>query len=228
MNDLNALANYAAKIYRRALLDLDPVITSGHKERIRRVRVAVQQRDMLFALDQLSETVGTHDHHIRFLKRAFPLLSDYEKASFLGYVWPKMQGCNVRGVAFRLFQLAAPSLKEMIPTTWPKTITVYRGRYAILGPRSHADLLPVVKRRICSGFSWTTDRESAVGFATRPSIKLLGLIGSTTVSSHDVMAYFDEMPEAGPDGPVHEKECIIDPKQIKRVTFEEVTTPLSE
>ncbi len=90
---------------------------------------------------------------------------------------------------------------------------------------SHARLWRRVKRDVRKGFAWTTDRAVAIQFTKvgrqdPKGSRIIGCLGSATVSRQDVIAYFGT-PE------VDETECIIDPQRIGRVTYEEITTPIA-
>ena len=95
---------------------------------------------------------------------------------------------------------------------------------------SHDRLWRRVKRDVRKGFAWTTDRTVAIQFTKvdRQGLigsRIIGCLGSATVSPQDVIAYFGT-----PEGDEtecyldHEKECIIDPQRIGRVRYEEITT----
>ncbi len=241
--DLRALANYAAGLYRRRLVDDASSLSTDDKKHVAEIRQAVLHREFIRAFDLLAWKLWCGDDHILFLRRAFPLLSDEEKAACLSYVWVHLKECSYRGRALKLFQQAAPGLKSTIPKSWPTAITVYRGRYVIdLGDEvraefghnimSHASLWRRVQRDVRKGLAWTTDRAVALDFAKvgrqlSEGSRIISCLGSATVSRQDVIAYFGA--QDGDEVPCvfdHEKECIIDPQRIGRVTYEEITTLL--
>ena len=243
--DLRALANYAAALCRRQFL---PSLSTDEKKHVDRIRRAVLHREFTYALDLLGEYVGLGDQHILFLGRAFPFLSDEEKVECLRYAWQRLKRCRYQGRALKLFQQAAPGLKSTIPKSWPTEITVYRGSYVIeqqknskgvlrlVNTMSHDRLWRRVKRDVRKGFAWTTDRTVALQFAKvdrqgRTGSRIIGCLGSATVSRQDVIAYFGGGPTFDFESDQYlaefdqEKECIIDPQRVGRVTYEEITTP---
>ena len=191
------------------------------------------------ALDLLGQDIGFGDQHILFLRKAFPFLSDEERAGYLTCAWQPMKGCGRQRLAIQLFREAAPGFKSTIPQSWPAAITVYRGAQAI-----SKDSTPGEKRwrwltrQVRKGFSWTINRESALWFAGQdPERKdqhlpsgdwIIGCLASATVSSQDVIAYFGA-PEGDETAFAYdeEDECIIDPQRIGRVTYEDITAPIT-
>ncbi len=179
------------------------------------------------------------EHHLLFLRRLFPFLSDEQKAVCLKYAWQLMKGCRYQGLALKLFQQAAPGMKSTIPKSWPTAITVYRGKFSIDDNSvPHARLWRRVQREIRYGIAWTTDRDVALRFGgvemSRRDVSGFGkgeqvvrCLGSATVSPQDVIAYL------GPDGDDTEtfidleRECIIDPQRLGRVTYEEIADPIT-
>lgn len=245
--ELRPLADYAATLYRRKLLEDSP-LSADEKYRVAVIRQAVLKRELIMALDLLGQDIGFGDHHILFLRKAFPFLSDEEKSEYLVYAWQKLQSCGHQRLAIQLFREAAPGFKSTIPQSWPAAITVYRGAKVIdYDIKSHDWLWRFLKRNLRKGFSWTIKRESALWFAGQydnPLLKkglsfdaenytdeglaggarIIGCLASATVSSQDVIAYFGA-PEG--DEPAfaydEEDECVIAPDRISRVTYEEIT-----
>jgi hypothetical protein len=235
MDDLRALANYAASLYRRRLLDGESrSLSADEKKHLAHIRQAVLDGDVMHAMELLVWEGWFRDYHLLFLRRLFPLLSsDEQKALGLKQVWQHMKGCGRQGLALQLFREAAPGFKSSIPQSWPTAITVYRGTFDTdENSMSHARLWRRVQRQIRHGIAWTIDRKVALEFGgvdmTRRDVSSFGKgeqvvrgFGSATVSSHDVLAYMETFMGK-------EMECIIDPQRISRVTYEEITTPITD
>jgi hypothetical protein len=232
MDDLRALANYAAALCRHHLLDGESrSLSADEKKNVDGIRQAVPHREFTQALDLLGEYVGFGNQHILFLRSAFPFLSDEEKAAYLSYAWQRMKGSRSQRLACELFQQAAPALTATIPESWPTAINVYRGRFVIdNNSMSHDSLWRWVKGKVRNGIAWTIDRNVALDFTkverqVPEGQRIIGCLGSATVSRQDVIAYFGT-----PEGDIvceldETKECIIDPQRISRVTYEEITAP---
>ena len=232
VDELRALANYAANLYRRKLTEDGEPLSADEKFRLKVIRHAVRQREFGMALDALGQDIGFGHHHILFLRKAFPFLSDEEKAGYLTYAWQANQGGGHQRLAIQLFREAAPAFKSTIPQSWPAAITVYRGAKLIdMNVMSHARLWRRLLRGVRKGFSWTIKRESALWFAGQSDnplpladgTRLLGCLATATVSPQDVIAYFGGKSGDSAFAYNQEDECIIDPQRIGRVTYEEIT-----
>ena len=243
MDDLRALANYAAALCRYYLLDGESrSLSADEKKNVDGIRQVVPHREFTHALDLLGEYVGFGNQHLLFLRSSFPFLSDEEKATYLSYAWQKMKGSRSQRLACELFQQAAPALKATIPKSWPTAINVYRGGFVIdnnsmshdkvVGEKSAGVLWRWVKKQVRNGIAWTTDRDVAPDITMvkqqgPEGQRIIGCLGSATVSRQDVIAYFGT-----PEGDIvyefdEENECIIDPQRIGRVTYEKITAPIT-
>ena len=143
-------------------------------------------------------------------------MSEPERVSSLQYAWQSATVITFRSRVLGLFRQAAPGFADLTPTEWPAHVTVYRGAWSRSWRKA--------QRRLRRGFSWTTDREVAVWFASkRVPRDAIGCLGATTVARQDVIAYFTA-PEGEHDGSGFylEHECLIDPSSVSRVTYEPI------
>ena len=105
MGDLRVLADYAVELYRR---ERHGSVKAG--ERADLMRQAVLRRKFTVALDLLGLDVGFGDHHLLFLERAFPHLSEQEQATSLQYAWQRLKGHRSLERALSLFRQAKTGL----------------------------------------------------------------------------------------------------------------------
>ena len=193
------------------------------RRRAERIRDAVRDREFIPALDAM----GWFDlRHVRFLEQVFPLMTFDERATALPYVWCRLRVMPSTARSLRLFR-AASSLRETVPVDWPAIVQVYRGSFV-----SHQWPEPwlLAKRIARRGIAWTTDRATAMTFTARMPGHI-GCLATATVSRASIMAWLHDPEECEEDGQIypvdgyHEHECIIDPRAIKRVTYEQVQAP---
>jgi hypothetical protein len=163
-----------------------------------------------------------------FLVRAFPEMPDCERAEALRWAWCSAHlGSTIPTRRVLSLFMGSQTLRATVPKDWPESIQVYRGNASWSWEQS--------RRRVRRGIAWTTDRTIALRFGTpreappptlfdgeptpsRPLRRLwAGHVGMATVRRADVLAYFHDSP--GVLGH-HEHECIIDPRVIRRVTYE--------
>lgn len=145
---------------------------------------------------------------IRLLGRALPFLSPEQRALYLLDIWLGSKQHIPPRLALPLFRCVP--LHHTIPGDWPASVTVYRGDRFLREKR--------LSRRSFHKVSWTTDRAVAVRFATDglersetvcPG-KGIRVVATAEIASRHVLAYLVDR---------REEECIIDPDQLKRVSW---------
>lgn len=172
------------------------------------LRAAVRRRDWWRTLDSLGEG-GFGLQQFCFLEHAFPLMTAAERAQWLAYVWRRAKYVPSRARALSLFR-AATELRRTVPRTWPSRVTLHRGTYAPTWIRA--------RRRALNGVSWTTAPAVAEKFARDEVLGRIGYVVSGQVTRRQVLAYLE------PDvvGEYEEQECIVDPSQVRELTFTQV------
>jgi hypothetical protein len=200
------------------------------RQRAYEIRRAVGDRNFLMALDLIADGVTFSVPHFCILERAFPLMTERERAWYLRYVWCRSKSRVSSARALRLFR-GATSLRETVPIGWPDEVRVFRGALSASWPIGRAVEARYLYRRslakVTRGIAWTTDRGIAMKFA----IGMPGDVGCLAVAMVPrvaVLAYFqdeDEIEIKGHRFPVdgfHEHECIIDPADVQQMTYERV------
>jgi hypothetical protein len=222
--ELEALAEYVARVWLRgARLLRDPESSSARKhsrERASAIRAAIRQRDFAGALDAMTSAGGVA--HFLLLERAFPLMSESERAAYLRHVWCRAKVRVPLARSLRLFH-AATVLRESIPAEWPSEVQVFRGTTA---NHSWSDPWRRARGLVRRGVSWTTDRTTAAEFATGP--ERVGCLAIAAVPRSSVLAYFHEEQGVEIGGRsfevegYHENECIIDPSTLEKIDYERI------
>lgn len=197
------------------------------RERADSIRAAVGRGAFTVAIDLMAAEISFGLHIVCFLERAFPLMTASERTDSLRYVWCRFKGGRIPVPrALRLFR-EVPSLCKTVPSTWGAEIRLYRGARrhdSSTNPWQNA------KRGVRRGIAWTTDRSTALKFASGIP-RHVGCIGTAIVPRSSILAYFmdpDTLQIGGKTYPVdgyHEHECIIDPTACERISYERVETP---
>jgi len=245
---LRGLADYTARMslrsarsndlpLRQAPLEIRSQLAEEYRERRDRhrhatvaIRAAVMERRFFDAFDLVTLNAVIGRPHFCFLARAFPLMTETERADCLHYVWRHSKSRPRAGAALRLFR-EATSLRETVPTNWTSAVMVYRGAWKLwkLGDQlgDHRRAWQSAQRSVRHGIAWTTDREVALTF-TGKMLGAVGCLGTATVSRDAILAYFQDPNEVeigGHQFPVHgfrEHECIIDPATVKTIKYEAI------
>ena len=238
------MADYAARIWLREMYALhrnpedaakEASQRPGFREDAQLVRAAIQRREFGLAFDLMSHGITFVRVLFRVLERAFPLMTDPERASNLRYVWLKSKERPGPTRALALFK-AASSLRETVPAEWSAMVEVYRGTcaapplQAAHNSPGKAHLWLKARRRARRGIAWTTDRTVALKFATGLDGDI-GCLATAMVPRDKVLAYFQDPEEvefAGRRFPVsdgyHEHECIVDPATLTAFACERIDT----
>ena len=140
--------------------------------------------------DWLGVVHGLNRHDpitFQFLERAFPQMSQSERALYFRYVWrhnvPSL-GAPPQASCLRLLQQAV-ELREAVPQS--ERVQLYRGAYT--------SSWNIACRLVRDGMSWTLERDVALRFATPNFIDEIGCIGSVTVPSGQILAYLANQDE---------------------------------
>ena len=156
-------------------------------------------------------------------------MSIADRKSYLKHVWVLSRDHPSRKMRLRLIEKAG-GFRGTVPKSWPKKVVLYRG--------ARAWSWRGAQRRVRTGICWTTDPEVANAHAAPyPAIKRpgessnigheeVGCVGKAVVRRSHILAYFNEMLDSAyNDG--SERECVIDPSDVTKITYERVAPAAS-